>query len=561
MLQLSNLSKRYADLLLFEKVSLTVNAGERVGLVGPNGCGKSTLLRIIMGHERPDSGSVQFTIPSRRIGYLAQSLPYEPEATVRGVLRGDEQDGAYWVERIEQLAARMAQCAPDEMVAIEGAYAEALERLENAGARLPDHVIAEVLAGLQLAHVAPETPVSILSGGQKTRLGLARLLLAHPALLLLDEPTNHLDITALEWLEGYLSSYSGGMLIVSHDRTFLDHAVNAILEMDPVTHRVRAYAGSYSDYAATRLREAEKMQLAYNEQQARIARLQGAIRDAKGHARNIENETIDFHYRKQAKKIARQGVMQQRRLQRMLESEDLLGKPQGTWEMKLDFEDTPASGQDVILIEGLCKAFGERELFSDVDLTLRRGERIALLGANGSGKTTLLRIIIGEQTPSAGSVRLGANVDWGYLSQEQERLDPESTPLALVQRTAAANETEARTFLHRFLFGGDEVFTPIGRLSFGQRARLGLGILVLQGCNLLLLDEPINHLDIPSRERFEQALQNYQGTILAVVHDRYFVDRFATAIWSLEDQSIRTYVDLEDVARGRIRAPSSESSR
>jgi len=551
MLQLSDISKRFGDSLLFEKVNLTVNAGERIGLVGPNGCGKSTLLRIIMGQERADSGSAQFSVPSRRVGYLAQSLVFEPDATVRGVLRGDEQDESYWVEQIERLAEQMTHGSAEEMAAIEKAYTTALEHLEQASERLPDHVIAEVLAGLHLSHIAPETPVAILSGGQKTRLGLAKLLLAHPALLLLDEPTNHLDITALQWLEGYLSAYAGGMLIVSHDRAFLDHTVNTILDMDPVSKRVQAYAGGYSAYAERKAREAEKLQLAYNEQQARIARLQGSIRDIKGHARNIENETIDFHYRKQAKKIARQGVMQQRRLQRMLDSEEMIEKPRESYQIKLAFEGTPPSGQDVVLMEDLVKAFGERVLFSEVSLTLRRGDRIALLGANGSGKTTLLRIIVGEQEPTAGSVRLGANVHWGYLSQEQERLDPDATPLELVQRTAAANETEARTLLHRFLFAGDEVFTPIGSLSFGQRARLGLGVLVLQGCNLLLLDEPINHLDIPSRERFEQALQGYQGTILAVVHDRYFVDRFASAIWSLEDQTVRTYVDLEDLARGQ----------
>jgi len=551
MLQLSDISKRYGDNLLFEKVSLTVNAGERVGLVGPNGCGKSTLFRIIMGQERPDSGSVQFSVAKRRVGYLAQSLAFDPDATVRGVLRGDEQDEAYWVEQIERLAERMTHCSEDDMAAVEKSYSAALDHLEQASERLPDHAISEVLAGLHLSHIAPDTPVAILSGGQKTRLGLAKLLLAHPALLLLDEPTNHLDISALQWLESYLSAYAGGMLIVSHDRAFLDHTVNTILDMDPVSKRVQAYAGSYSEYAERKARDAEKLQLAYNEQQARIARLQGSIRDIKGHARNIEHETIDFHYRKQAKKIARQGVMQQRRLQRLLDSEEMIEKPRGSYQIKLEFEGTPPSGQDVVLIEELGKAFGERVLFSDVSLTLRRGDRIALLGANGSGKTTLLRIIVGEQEATAGTVRLGANVHWGYLSQEQERLDPEATPLELVQRTAAANETDARTFLHRFLFAGEEVFTPIGSLSFGQRARLGLGVLVLQGCNLLLLDEPINHLDIPSRERFEQALQGYPGTILAVVHDRYFVERFASAIWSLEEQTVRTYVDLEDLARGQ----------
>jgi ATP-binding cassette subfamily F protein 3 len=549
MLQVSNLAKRFGDTLLFEQVSFTLNRGERVGLVGPNGCGKSTLLRLIVGQERPDTGSVQFLVPRSRVGYLAQGLEYAAQTTVRSALQGDEHTAGYWATQVEALAQRMAHSAPDEMESVAHAYSQALERLGQAAESLPDHVIAEVLAGLQLDHVQPDTAVDILSGGQKTRLGLARLLLANPSLLLLDEPTNHLDITALEWLEGYLSAYDGAMLIVSHDRTFLDHTINTVLEMDPVTHAVRAYPGNYTLYAQTKEREAAKLQLAFNEQQARIERLQSAIREAKGHARNIEHETIDFHYRKQAKKIARQGVMHQRRLERMLGSEDLLDKPKAGWSIRLEFAETPSSGQDVLVLEDLAKAFGQRVLFAGVNLVLRRGERVALIGANGTGKTTLLRIITGEQEPTAGSVRLGANVHYGYLSQEQENLDPALTPLEMVQQVATANETDARSFLHQLLFSGDDVFTPVGRLSFGERSRLALGVLVLQGCNLLLLDESINHLDIPSRERFEHALQSYEGTVLAVVHDRYFIERFATSIWALADGGIRPFVDLTDVAR------------
>ena len=551
MLQVSNLGKRFGDDLLFEKVSFTLNAGERVGLVGPNGCGKTTLLRILLGEEHPDSGSYRFAVPPHKIGYLSQALDYAPGASVREVLQGSHHSESYWATRLESLADRMASCTPDAMAQVEKDYSEVLERLNQASERLPDHVIAEVLAGLHLDHLAPDTPVSILSGGQKTRLGLARILLANPLVLLLDEPTNHLDITALEWLESYFAGYKGAMLIVSHDRTFLDHTVTSILEMNPERHAVRAYPGNYTAYVQTKEREAEKLLLAYNDQQARIARLQSAIRQAKGHAVRIEHETIDFHYRKQAKKIARQGVMHQRRLERMLGSEEMIEKPKLGWQMKLEFVDTPLSGQDVLILENLKKSFGQLVLFEDVNLVLRRGQRVTLIGPNGAGKTTLLRIIVGRLEPTVGSVRLGSNVRLGYLSQEQEGLDWSLTPLETIQRTATPNETEARSFLHHFLFAGDDVFTPVGNLSYGERSRLALGVLVLQGCNLLLLDEPINHLDIPSRERFEQALQGYEGTILAVVHDRYFIERFATAIWVLENRGIRQYVDLEDVARQR----------
>jgi ATP-binding cassette subfamily F protein 3 len=449
---------------------------------------------------------------------------------------------------VQILAAQLAQASPSQAPALERAYTDALDRLSFSSTRLPEHAMARVLAGLGLADVATTTPVRILSGGQKTRLGLARLLLENPSLLLLDEPTNHLDITALEWLEGYLGSYQGAVLIVSHDRAFLDNTVNRILEISPEKRTLALYEGNYSAYLETKEREREKYALAYKNQEERLARLQAAITGIKGQALNIEHETINFYYRKQAKKIARRAVVQQRRLQRMVDSEDHLEKPGQHWDMKLEFVETPPSGQDVLILEGLGKRFGELRLFEDVNLVLRRQERIALLGPNGSGKTTLLRMIVGEEPPSAGTLRLGANVRVGYFSQEQDRLDWSLTPFETIRREAALSETEARGFLHFFLFAGDDVFTPLDRLSYGERARLALGLLVLQGCNLLLLDEPVNHLDIPSRERFERALRSFEGTVLSVVHDRFFVQRFATGIWTIGEGTIRHFVDLADLS-------------
>ena len=543
MLHLSNVSKRYGDALLFEGVHIDVNAGERVGLVGPNGCGKTTLLRIIMGLEAPDTGNVRLD-PGVQPGYLPQAVEAPPGATVHDFLGGGQQAADRLADRLQALATRMASASPSELAGLEEAYNATLERLTQATDALPEHEVARVLAGLGLEAVLPDTPVEILSGGQRTRVGLARLLISNPSLLLLDEPTNHLDIAALEWLEAYLRGHRGAMLIVSHDRTFLDRTVNGILEIDPVDHVARSYAGSYADYALAKSREREKQWQAYREQQETMARLQGAIGQLKNHAGSIERETIHFHYRKIAKKVARQATVRQRRLERMLEAEDRVEKPGQSWALKLDFADTPPSGQDVLIIEGLGKRFGQRTLFAEVNLTLRRGERVAFIGPNGAGKTTLLRIIVGEETPSEGSVRLGANVQVGYLAQEQEHLEAELSALETVRRHAALSETDARSFLHFFLFAGEEVFLPVGQLSFGERARLSLGILVLQGCNLLLLDEPINHLDIPSRERFEAALAQFEGTVLAVVHDRAFIQRIATGIWALERETIRRYVDL-----------------
>ena len=573
MLQASDLSKRYGDSLIFDKVSFTINAGDRVGLVGANGCGKTALLRVLIGEETPDTGSVRCTVPRARMGYLPQALTYDEDVSVGDILRrprelavpeeGERPEARgedYWASRVaelaslmERLAGRLAGCegarlAPlEEYSALEEEYAAAIERLGHAAARLPDHVVERVLAGLGLADATPSTPVRILSGGQKTLLSLARILLDNPPLLLLDEPTNHLDIRAMEWIEEYLSQYAGAMLIVSHDRTFLDHTVRRILEMDLQTHAMREYAGDYSDYVQAKEREREKHVQAYKEQQERISKLKKAIRQFKGHAGKIERETIHYHYRKIAKKIARQGIVRQRRLERLLESEERIEKPRLTWQIKLEFVNTPSSGQDVLILEGLSKRFGERLLFEDVSLVLRRGERIALIGPNGSGKTTLLRIVVGEEKATSGSVRLGANVRVGYLSQEQESLDWALTPLETVRRTAPLSDTEARNYLHYFLFAGDDVFVPVHSLSYGERARLALGVLVLEGCNLLLLDEPINHLDIPSRENFERALIPYEGTVLAVVHDRYFIKRFATGIWSIERGMVRRYIDMNDV--------------
>jgi len=561
MLQVSNITKHYGDTFILDGVSFTLNPGERVGLIGPNGCGKTTLLRIITGQEAADSGSVQRDPPDLRVGYLEQGLSYHDEATLDHILRAEQRA----METLEEHVAALA----DALVAVDGAeqaqlldaYGEALAELEAlAVQQTPEYTVKAILAGLELDDLPLETPVSHLSGGQKTRLGLARLLIQNPQVLLLDEPTNHLDIGALEWLEGWLREYRGAALIVSHDRAFLDNTVTQILDLDPLTHTLTVYTGNYSNYIEAWTRQREKQWAQWRDEQAEIRRLQADIHRTKMQAMSVELTTTpgDPTTRRYAKKVARKATSREKRLERYQDNEDRVEKPASTWRMKLEFVDTPASGQDVLRLRDVAVGYNGVPLLHDVNQMLRQGDRVALIGPNGCGKTTLLRAIAGQIAPLSGTIRLGANVKLGYYAQEQENLNPDSTPFDTLRQAAAMSDTDVRSFLHYFLFAGDDVFTPVRNLSYGERARLVLARLVASGCNCLLLDEPINHLDIPSRASFEQAMTAFEGTVLAVVHDRYFIRQFATGVWAVENGTVRGYVDLDDYQR--VRQPNKRTN-
>ena len=554
MLQVSNITKYYGDALILDGVTFTLNPGERVGLIGPNGCGKTTLLRIITGQEMADNGSVQRDPHDLRVAYLEQGLTYHDDATLDDILRAEQLALESLEARVATLADALAAAEGAEQARLLDAYGEVLAALETLAARqTAEHTVKAILAGLDLDDLPLDTPVRHLSGGQKTRLGLARLLIQNPHALLLDEPTNHLDIGALEWLEEWLQTYRGAALIVSHDRAFLDNTVTQVLDLDPVTHTVTTYPGNYTDYIEAWTRQREKQWGQWRDEQAEIRRLQSDIHRTKMQAMSVELTTTpgDPTIRRYAKKVAKKAVSREKRLERYQESEERVEKPASTWRMKLEFGDTPASGQDVLRLQNVAVGYNGVPLLRNVNQMLRQGERVALIGPNGCGKTTLLRAIAGQLAPLSGAIRLGANVKLGYYAQEQENLAPDSTPFDIVRRAATMSDTDVRSFLHYFLFAGDDVFVPVRHLSYGERARLTLARLVAGGCNCLLLDEPVNHLDIPSRASFEQAMTAFEGTVLAVVHDRYFIRQFATGVWAVEAGMVREYVDLEDYQRLR----------
>lgn len=537
-----NLTKAYGLDPILENITFSINAGDRVGLIGPNGSGKTTLLRLLVGQERPDTGTITLAPPDLRVGYLAQGFEPDPTLTLAEILHQAIGDPAALEAELAQMAAALAARPNDE--AVQAAYDQVLEQLN----RTDISRIQSILAAFGLDNIPQTQPVGVLSGGQKTRLALSLTLLSDPQLLILDEPTNHLDIEMLEWLEEWLANFSGGALIVSHDRTFLDRTVNRILDLNPETHTIREYPGNYTDYLEQYLNEREKQVAAYKDQLYEIRQMRQDIARTREQAMSVERSTTPRspNVRRIAKKVMKKAKSREKKLERYLESAERVEKPGRSWQMKLDFDETRPIGRDVLTLADLSVGYpGHPPLLHNLNATIQAGQRVVLTGPNGAGKTTLLRTIAGRLEPLAGQVRLGSSVRLGYMSQEQELLNPAQTALEAIQGVAAMNETEARSFLHFFLFSGDDPLRPIANLSFGERSRLSLATLVAQGCNFLLLDEPINHLDIPSRTRFEQALAQFEGTVLAVVHDRYFIDRLATAVWWVADQQVhpelRTY--------------------
>src|SRR5216683_8173425 len=525
----SKVSKDYGGNSIFRDIDLEIMEGERIGLVGENGGGKSTLFKLLAGIDTPTDGVI-----SRRrnltIGYLAQEAdPGQSHKTVFEAVSEVTQELVDLPILLSQLEARMADpevaADPDAMAAILDEYGKAQERFDALGGYTLEHKVEAVLHGLGFGPAWYDLEVGSLSGGEKKLVNLARFLIKAPDLLLLDEPDNHLDLDAKAWLEQYIQSYPGTVLIISHDRQLLDHAAKKIFELED--GKISVYPGNYSYYFEERQRRLLKQYELYSIQQDEIKRLEASMRQLKGWSK--VNEKFATRAEDMAKRIER---AKQESVDRPVLIRD---------KIKVNL-DPDRSGKKVLEVKGLSKSFDGRLLFEPFDFTILYGERVGIVGANGSGKTTLLKTMMEMMPSDTGSVKIGASVVVGYYAQEQETLPFDSTPLDFIRRIKPMNEPQAIAFLSGLLFSYEDIRTPIRRLSGGEKSRLQLARLVLTDANFLLLDEPTNNLDIGSVEVLEAALQEFEGTILTVSHDRYFLDKIVNRILAIDnDGRVRMY--------------------
>jgi ATP-binding cassette subfamily F protein 3 len=542
MFTVHSLAKSFGSRPLFRDVSFSVGAGDRLGIVGPNGCGKSTLLRILAGIAPPDHGSVAVA-SGVTVGYLAQDHAFPSGASIASALRSAVK-GLGEAER-EMLAAADRLGLPEADHKALAHYDDALGRFESLGGYGGLARSAAMAEQLGLGAVPPETPVVELSGGQKTRLALACMLASQAAVLLLDEPTNHLDIEALEWLEAFLARYGGAVVAVSHDRAFLDAVCDSTLLFED-TGQVRRLAGGYSVAMESLATEREALARTFRAQEEYVARVRSDIARLKGEALAIERSTTARQpsIRKLARRKAAVAKARESKLDRFLASDERVERPRLSWSLHLDFGTPPESGREALRARGLTLGYGDgAAVLAGVDFDILHGDRVAVLGPNGAGKTTLLRGLNGQLPPREGSIWSSSNVRMATLTQEQETLDRDATVLETVRAARAWDETAARSFLHFFLFAGDAVFRRVGLCSPGERARLQLADAILRGANVLVLDEPLNHLDIASREQFETALDAFPGTVIVVAHDRYFLRRFSNRALDVRGGRVREVFD------------------
>jgi ATP-binding cassette subfamily F protein 3 len=529
LINFSTVSKDFGGNSVFDDINLEILEGERIGLIGENGCGKSTLFKLLAGLENPTEG----TIARKRnmtLGYLSQEIDSgQYNKTVFELVEEVSSEFAALVGRIHTLEAQMGApeiaADPDAMTRVLEAYGEAQERFETMGGYMVEHKTKSVLTGLGIAPQQYQQTIGSLSGGEKKIVNLARILVQTPDLLLLDEPDNHLDMQAKDWLEQYIRDYPGTVLIISHDRHLLNRTIDKIFQLEDGT--IDIYHGNYSYYVEERQRRLLQRYDYYMNQKDEIKRLEVSLVQLREWAKL--NDKFAGRMHSMEKRIAR--IKEELAERPVLERNKI--------KVNLDAE---RSGKKVLEVKGLSKTLGGRQLFAPFDLTILYGERVGIVGANGSGKTTLLKTLLEMMPPDKGTVKIGASVVVGYYSQEQETLPFDSTPLAFVRRLKRITEAQAIGILRRLLFSYQDMHTTIGSLSGGEKSRLQIARLMLTEANFLLLDEPTNNLDIPSVEVLETALELFEGTILTVSHDRYFLDKIATHIIAIgDDQRVRAY--------------------
>lgn len=525
-LSCQNISKAFVENQVLKNVSFHIEDHEKAAIVGINGAGKTTLLRIIVGEMTPDDGQVVLA-KDKTLGYLAQNSTVDTSHTIYEELLSVKADLLRLEEKIRECENNMKHADGDALEDLMKQYTSLTHAFETGGGYLYRSELVGVLKGLGFTEDEFSKPVATLSGGQKTRVALGRLLLQNPDLIILDEPTNHLDMTSIAWLETYLLNYKGAVLIVSHDRYFLDRIAGKVIEIDQ--SKATTFMGNYSDYAVKKEQLRVAAWNAYMNQQ----------RDIK-HQEEVIEKLKSFNREKSIKRAESR--------EKMLDKIEVIEKPSEVrTDMKLTLTPRILSGNDVLTVEHLSKSFDSHKLFTDVNFEIKRGEHVAIIGDNGSGKTTLLKILNGLVPADQGTFRLGSNVEIGYYDQEHHVLHSEKTLFEEISDDYPyLNNTQIRNVLAAFLFTGEDVFKRISDLSGGERGRVSLAKLVLSNANFLILDEPTNHLDIMSKEILEDALNGYEGTILYVSHDRYFINRTAHRILDLTEGQFISYVGNYD---------------
>ena len=527
LLTVNHVSKAFVTRSVLEDASLVLQTGQRMGVVGVNGSGKSTLFRMIAGELEPDAGSITL-FKGARVGMLTQQADITSDYTVQEELERVFEPVRRMEARLREMEEQMAALHHDAeaFAQLSRDYSRLMDRFEDAGGYEWPSRIQGVLAGLGFADDKRSQKAALLSGGEKTRLCLARLLLTQPELLMLDEPTNHLDLASTQWLEDTLRKYRGSVMVISHDRYFMNSVCDCMAEV--CMRRIDQYEGNYDQFAQKRQANLERRLKEYKMQQAEIARQQAII--ARYRMYNTERSIRAAESReKQLDKIER------------------VEKPVSEQKVRFSFGARRRSGDDVLMVKNLGKGFGSRTLFSGLNLHLRAGDRVAVIGPNGVGKSTLLNLICGLQKPDSGQILFGSNVDVGYYDQQQSSLHPEKDIMSEVWDDFPWMEPgDVRAVLALFLFTGEEVFKRISTLSGGERGRVALAKLMLKKDNLLLLDEPTNHLDMDSREVLEDALNDYEGTLLTVSHDRYFINRVANRVLEMTPRGAKDYLGNYD---------------